>query len=114
MNVQREEISLGEALKNFRKRFKVSSKDAATEMGVSPQMYSTYESNKALPSVKYIINLAKSRNVSTDYLLGLTDEPNQALAPVPAPEDEFTRAAIVFADAMRNAVNQRLQEKAEV
>lgn len=76
-------------------------------MGVSPQMYGTYEANKALPSVKYIINLALARNVSADYLLGLSDEPN--------PEGKSSASndksdLINFAVAVNNAVNDALQK----
>ena len=109
-------MAIVSSLKRFRHEFNLSQQDVAATLGMKQQSYSAYEAakNPVTPSVTFIINLAKAYGVSADYLLGLTDEPNQALAPVPAPEDEFTRAAIVFADAMRNAVNQRLQEKTEV
>ena len=106
-------MTITESLKRFRGDYKLTQKTVSDILGMSQQSYYYYESKGDPPSTA-IVKLAKAYGVSTDYLLGLTDEPNQALAPVPAPEDEFTRAAIVFADAMRNAVNQRLQEKAEV
>lgn len=69
-------MSLGESLKRFRKTFKLSSKDTAATMGVSPQMYSTYESNKSAPSITLLINLANAYDVSLDYLAGRIEEPN--------------------------------------
>ena len=69
-------MPLGEALKRFRKAFKLSSKDTALTMGVSPQMYSTYESNKSAPSITLLVNLANAYDVSLDYLAGRVEDPN--------------------------------------
>lgn len=63
-------LNFGDALKRFRKEFRVSSKEAAESMGTSITMYSKYENGHAFPSVKLLTNLADKYDISADYLLG--------------------------------------------
>lgn len=77
-------ITFGESLKRFRKEFKISAKETAARMQVSPTMYSAYENNRATPSVALLINLADAYGVSLDYLAGRSneeEEPQQGSEP---------------------------------
>jgi len=68
-------LTVGEALKRFRRDFKLQQKDVASLLGITSQAYQYYEYGKAAPPVRSILKLAKEYNVTTDYLLGLSDEP---------------------------------------
>ena len=68
-------MTVGEALKRFRERFKLTQKDIAITLNLFPQAYYRYESGRSTPQVDMIITLAKTYDVTTDYLLGLSNEP---------------------------------------
>ena len=60
-------------LKKIREKRHITQIKLSTEVEVSQEAISAYESGKALPSVETLIKLANYLNTSTDYLLGLTD-----------------------------------------
>lgn len=63
-----------ERLKSLRKARRWSSKEMAEYMGVSQRAYLYYESATHYPDVPGLIKLADFFEVSTDYLLGRTDQ----------------------------------------
>ena len=67
-------MTLSEALKRFRKEMKITQREAAKAAGTSERVYQSYEYGKVVPTVTVIIALAQHFNVSTDYLLGLSDK----------------------------------------
>lgn len=71
-------MTLAESLRRFRNNFHLSQKQVANAGQVSWQSYQSYESGKASPSVKIIMNIADAYNVSADYLLGRSDSPRPA------------------------------------
>ena len=89
-----------DALKRFRKEMKISQRDVATQLGMLPQAYYRYESGQYLLPTASLLQLAKNFNVTTDYLLGLSDEPR--------PPDTATLVAAigkcqkVLSDALEN------------
>lgn len=58
-------------LQEQRKLSKLSQKEVAKAIGVSPSIISNYESGERTPSVKCLMALAGLYRCSTDYLLGL-------------------------------------------
>ena len=60
-------------LKMIREKRGITQIRLSTEVEVSQEAISAYESGRALPSVETLIKMAKYLNTSTDYLLGLTD-----------------------------------------
>lgn len=52
---------LGESLKKFRKNYKLSQKEMATNMGVNLTMYQAYEGGKSALSILVLVNLADSK-----------------------------------------------------
>lgn len=68
-------MSLAEALKRFRKQFKVTQKVAAEVSGVSERVYQSYEYGKVVPTVTILMALADFFDVSLDYLVGRSDDP---------------------------------------
>ena len=67
-------MNISESLKRFRRELNLSQKDVAETLGIMTQAYSRYETGKYVPRADDIIKLATVYDVSTDYLLGLTDE----------------------------------------
>ena len=67
-------MSLAEALKRFRKQFKVTQKVAAEVSGVSERVYQSYEYGKVVPTVTILMALADFYEVSLDYLVGRSDD----------------------------------------
>ena len=53
---------------------KISQQKIADYLGIKKQQYFKYEKGINEIGIKYLIALAKYYNVSTDYILGLTDE----------------------------------------
>ena len=66
---------LGQRLKDLRKQKKVGQKEVAELLGVSLRSYQFYESGEYDPSLPNLVVLADYFQVSTDYLLGRSDEP---------------------------------------
>lgn len=62
-------------LRELREDKSLNQSDIAKYLGTTQQVYSRYETGENEIPVRYIISLAKYYNVSTDYILGLTDEP---------------------------------------
>lgn len=64
---------LGKRLQEQRLNLRISQKDAAIALGVSPSIISNYESSERTPSVENLLALAGLYRCSTDYLLGITN-----------------------------------------
>lgn len=63
-------------LKALRMQKKLTHQDMADFLGITRQGYSKYENGQSQPDIDTINKLAQFFNVTTDYLLGRTDEPN--------------------------------------
>lgn len=68
-------MELSIALKRFRKEKKITQKQAAIAAGVSERNFQDYEYGKVVPAVTVLISLADIYNVSLDYLVGRSDNP---------------------------------------
>lgn len=68
-------VFVGERLQRARKRTGLSQRKAAEKFGITKVGYQNYEAGRRNPSLEMLSRLAKSFNVSTDYLLGFSDEP---------------------------------------
>ena len=87
------------SLKRFRKQFGLNQKDVAAVLGITIQAYQNYEYGKGSPSSVGIFKLADAYDVSTDYLLGRSDEPR----PVPADKIMIEKIA-----SCRNSIQELL------
>ncbi len=63
----------GEKLKELRKKHRLSQQQLADYLGVTAATVSAYELGKKLPSIVTLINICRQFDVSSDYLLGLSD-----------------------------------------
>ena len=71
-----DEINLvGERLYQLRKARQLSQKQLGDEVGLSHKAISTIESGTRGTTIEKLVLLAKYFHVSTDYLLGITDDP---------------------------------------
>lgn len=66
---------LGNRLKQLREARCLTQADIAKGIGVSRERYNQYENNRRAPDYDTLVILANSFKVSTDYLLGNTDDP---------------------------------------
>lgn len=92
-------MTIGEALKRFRMSLGLSQKRFAESIGIACNSYQIWEYDKSAPSVKALMKIADTYNVSVDYLLGRSDIPN------PTNFDERdVLAAISFRDMWQKAM----------
>lgn len=69
--------SFSDRLKELRKAKGVTQKAVAQGIGITEQAYQKYEYGKHEPNHQTTIKLADYHNVSTDYLLGRSDNPSR-------------------------------------
>ncbi len=62
-------------LKECRQRANMTQQYVALTLGIKPPSVSNWESGKTRPAIDNLIELAKLYNVTTDYLLGVSDNP---------------------------------------
>ena len=77
---------LGKRLKELRIQNEKLQKDIANYLSITTSAYGYYEKGERQPNPEILLKLAKYFNVSTDYLLGRTDTPNNS-------EEKLTIAA---------------------
>lgn len=68
-------MTLHERLKFLRINAELSQSTVAKFIGIGERTYQRYEYGERLPTSDVLIKLAKYFEVSVDYLLGLTDNP---------------------------------------
>lgn len=66
----------GKRLRNLRDEFKLSQLELAEHLNISQQALSKWENNNVQPDNSSLIKLSKIFDVSTDYLLGISDNRN--------------------------------------
>lgn len=62
-------------IKNLREDRDITQKEIAEYLNIAQRTYSHYEKGTRNIPIQCIVKLAKFYNTSTDYLLGLTDDP---------------------------------------
>lgn len=65
---------IGKKIKALRQEHKITQAELARILNVTRSAVALWETNKTLPDIKNIIELANVFNISTDYLLGIEDE----------------------------------------
>ena len=68
------DILLGSRLKELREEKGLTQKEVAAQLGLHSVTYLHYEKDQREPPLKILAEMAAFFEVSTDYLLGLTDE----------------------------------------
>lgn len=67
---------IGKRLKDMRKKRGFTMQDMADRLGVARSTYAGYESEYRQPTLETLHDIANILRTSTDYLLGLTDNPH--------------------------------------
>ena len=100
----------GARLKAIRKMQKLTLEAAGAKLGISSAQLSDYENNRRNPSAMRVADFANFYGVSTDYLLGVNEDPQKTK--VHDPKDEATLAHFISTikklsmDKFKVAVNQ--------
>ena len=68
------DILLGKRLKELREEKELTQKEVANQLQLHSVTYLHYEKDQREPPLKILVEMAQFFDVSTDYLLGLTDE----------------------------------------
>ena len=63
-------LNIGERLTQLRKQLNLSQDDLAKKIGVSRTIIGNYERNTNTPSIEVLVKIAKTFNVTVDYLIG--------------------------------------------
>ena len=69
-------MMFGDRLKELRASKNISQKALSNEIGISDTHYQNLEYGKKEPTMSKLVALADFFNVSIDYLVGRTDNPN--------------------------------------
>lgn len=85
-------MTLGDKVAKLRKDAGYTRNDFADKLNMSPNTLRNYELGIHEPGHEFIVTIAKTFNVSTDYLLGILDEPINEKKKAPAPEESETEA----------------------
>lgn len=70
-------MSFAERIKYLRERKCLTQQDMASILGISKSTYVKYERGEREPKFEALFELSKVFDVSTDYLLGMSDEENR-------------------------------------
>ena len=65
------EYNIGKRIKNMREKNGLTQKELAEKLGVSRQALSNYESDKRLPDIYVVAQMADVFSVTVDTLIGL-------------------------------------------
>ena len=60
-------------LKELRARYRISQAELASKLGVAQQTVASWETDKSSPNYSLLTKIAQIFNVSSDYMLGLSD-----------------------------------------
>lgn len=70
------DIKFKERLKELREKLNISQRKLSSDLELGTTSVYFYESGKKVPSIEVLYKLSVYFEVSSDYLLGLTDIPN--------------------------------------
>ena len=87
------ENKIGERMKEL--RGDMSQRQAASCVGIMPQNWNVYEKGQSVPGAQVIIDLCRFFNVTSDGLLGLSDERDaaQVAAPIQSPRSTVHKSS---------------------
>jgi len=78
----------GKRLREAREKQGISQRELAARSGLDEAQLSRYEHGKTEPSARYLEIFAKHLDISSDFLLGLTDDPRKRYGDVELIDDE--------------------------
>lgn len=93
-------MKYGERIAALREKHSLTQEGLSNKLGITRASLSHYENNRREPDYETIVSIANLFNVSIDYLIGRTDDPNSVL-------DEDVRE---FVDSLELS-NEKILEK---
>lgn len=96
-------MTIGESLRRFRDEFKLTQTNVANKIGILQQTYYKYETDKVTPSANVLKELASAYDVTSDYLLGLSDEPRPTKY-----DDKEVQEAFALRDALKKVMKEQV------
>ena len=105
----------GDRLKSVREQFNLRQIDISYRFKISQNAVSKYESGLREPPISFIYAFCKEFNISSDYLLGLTDTPERPKPnplPVRKPADPFSDLTPEQRTVMETTLNAFRQQNA--
>lgn len=69
-------MSIGSRIKEFRTKRGLTQSQMAEKLQMTEANFSSYERDKSVPPSNRLDQISKILNVSSDYLLGRSDDPN--------------------------------------
>ena len=69
----KELFTLAEKIKQLRERAGLTQSDLARSLALTRSSVNAWEMGLSVPSTQYIVELAKTFDISTDYLLGMAN-----------------------------------------
>lgn len=92
----------GDRLRRIREESNFTQDDLAELLGIGALQINRYENEKTEPSGEVVARLAKALHISSDYLLGLTDDPTPlALSGGLSTKERAVLAALRRGESMR-------------
>lgn len=88
-------MSLGERIRNGRKKLKLTQKAMAEKLGMGESNFGHIENNRVTPSSTDLDTIAEILGMSTDYLLGRTTDPVKSLEPKLTDEQQLELTKIL-------------------
>lgn len=93
---------LPEKLKLLRTKSNLSQKEAASRLGISPSIVSSYETGERTPSTENLLALSRLYRCSTDYLLGNNIQSARIVLDVNGLTDAQVRALQALIEAIKS------------
>lgn len=87
---------VGNRLKLLREEADMGQQDLCNLLNIEQSTLANYENNRRTPKLDILLKIAKCLNVSTDYLLGLTNQKAPYGKSVPTINDGETQKSIAF------------------
>lgn len=100
----KELFSIAEKIKYLRESAGMTQSELARNLGLSRSGVNSWEMGLSIPSTQYIVELAKTFDVSADYLLGME---NTSTISVKGLSDKQVSAILEIIQCFRNSNKQR-------
>lgn len=106
-------MTLGEKIKKLREQRGWTQAQAAEKLGVSSQVVSNYERDYRSPDKETLSKIAQMYHCTLDWLLGLTDLPEQfdPSAPSDTKNEKVNRAFLEFPEGINNEEREYLEKQ---
>ena len=99
------ERSFSQTMSKLRKERRLNQRAAAADLGISQALLSHYETGAREPGLEFVCRACRYYQVSADYLLGLSDQPNGNDRPI-----KVLRSLTEELDALSKRAGKALEE----